>query len=149
MESATIGCYQLPGSNGLNTAKNIKALLEEMKKNFPTGVDYKIGLDNTEYIQNSIDAVYHTIFEAVILVVIVMMVFLQSWRAAIIPLFAIPVSLIGTFFFMQLFGFSINNLSLFGLVLAALWSTTQLLWWRTLKETCAMACPCAKPQKKR
>lgn len=118
MESATIGCYQLPGSNGLNTAKNIKALLEEMKKNFPTGVDYKIGLDNTEYIQNSIDAVYDTIFDAVILVVIVMMVFLQSWRAAIIPLFAIPVSLIGTFFFMQLFGFSINNLSLFGLVLA-------------------------------
>ena len=76
MESATIGCYQLPGSNGLNTAKNIKALLEEMKKNFPTGVDYKIGLDNTEYIQNSIDAVYDTIFDAVILVVIVMMVFL-------------------------------------------------------------------------
>lgn len=117
-ESATIGCYQLPGSNGLDTARNVRALLEEMKKTFPTGVDYKIGLDNTEYIQNSIDAVYHTIFEAVILVVIVMMVFLQSWRAAIIPLFAIPVSLIGTFFFMELFGFSINNLSLFGLVLA-------------------------------
>lgn len=117
-ESATIGCYQLPGSNGLETARNVRALLEDMKKTFPTGVDYKIGLDNTEYIQNSIDAVYHTIFEAVILVVIVMMVFLQSWRAAIIPLFAIPVSLIGTFFFMELFGFSINNLSLFGLVLA-------------------------------
>lgn len=117
-ESATIGCYQLPGSNGLDTARNVRALLEDMKKTFPVGVDYEIGLDNTEYIQNSIDAVYHTIFEAVILVVIVMMVFLQSWRAAIIPLFAIPVSLIGTFFFMELFGFSINNLSLFGLVLA-------------------------------
>lgn len=117
-DSATIGCYQLPGSNGLNTAKNVRALLEDMKKNFPVGVDYEIGLDNTEYIQNSVDAVYHTIFEAIVLVVIVMMVFLQSWRAAIIPLFAIPVSLIGTFFFMELFGFSINNLSLFGLVLA-------------------------------
>ncbi len=118
VDCVTMAAYQLPGSNALDTAKRIRALLEEMKRDFPVGVDYVIALDNTEYIQNSINAVYHTIYEAVLLVVLVMMVFLQNWRAAIIPIFAIPVSLVGTFFFMLLFGFSINNLSLFGLVLA-------------------------------
>lgn len=117
-DCVTMAAYQLPGSNAIETAQNILTLLKEMKRDFPVGVDYNISLDNTEYIQQSIDAVYHTIFEAVLLVVLVMMVFLQNWRAAIIPIFAIPVSLVGTFFFMMLFGFSINNLSLFGLVLA-------------------------------
>ncbi len=118
MPCVGMGIYQLPGSNGIQTVDNIYKALEEMKKDFPAGVDYKVTLDNTEYIRSSVSAVYHTIFEAVLLVVFVMMLFLQNWRAAIIPLFAIPVSLIGTFFFMYLFGFSINNLSLFGLVLA-------------------------------
>jgi len=117
-DTVALALYQLPGSNAMATTKTIKKNLEEMKKDFPIGVDYNIALDNTEYIQYSIDAVYHTIFEAIILVVIVMMIFLQNWKAAIIPLFAIPISLIGTFAFMQLFGFSINNLSLFGLALA-------------------------------
>lgn len=89
-----------------------------MKKSFPNDVDYVIGMDATEYISESINAVYRTIFDAIILVVLVILLFLQNWRAAIIPLFAIPVSLVGTFAVMYLFGFSINNLSLFGLVLA-------------------------------
>lgn len=114
----SIALYQLPGSNALATADRINAELEEMRKNFPPGVDYHVAVDNTTYIRSSVNAVYHTIFEAVALVVIVMMVFLQNWRAAVIPLFAIPVSLIGTFALMSVFGFSINNLSLFGLVLA-------------------------------
>ena len=116
--AVTLAIYQLPGSNGLDTAVRIRAALEEMKQKFPEGMDYFIALDNTEYIRTSVDAVYETIFDAIILVVFVMMLFLQNWRAAVIPLFAIPVSLIGTFFFMEVFGFSINNLSLFGLVLA-------------------------------
>ncbi len=114
----SLGIYQLPGSNAIATAKRIKDALDEMKKTFPVGVDYNIAVDNTSYIQYSVDAVYSTIYEAVVLVVLVMMVFLQNWRSAVIPLFAIPVSLVGTFGFMSLFGFSINNLSLFGLVLA-------------------------------
>lgn len=110
--------YQTPGSNAWNTAGDVLKLLEEMKKTFPSGVDYVVGMDNTTYIADSIKAVYRTIFEAILLVVFVMMVFLQKWKAAIIPVFAIPVSLVGTFFFMKVFGFSINNLTLFGLVLA-------------------------------
>ena len=117
-DCVTLAAYQLPGSNALDTAKRLRAVLDEMAANFPVGVDYNIALDNTEYIETSINAVYHTIYEAILLVILVMMVFLQNWRAAIIPIFAIPVSLVGTFFFMMLFGFSINNLSLFGLVLA-------------------------------
>jgi len=117
-QSAALALYQLPGSNALHTAEEIRATLEAMKATFPSGMDYKIVVDNTTYIEASVDAVYHTIFEAVLLVVFVMMVFLQNWRAALIPLFAIPVSLVGTFAFMALFGFSVNNLSLFGLVLA-------------------------------
>ena len=110
--------YQTPGSNASNTAGNVLKLFEEMKKDFPAGLDYDVGMDNTVYIADSIMAVFRTIFEAIVLVVFVMMLFLQNWRAAVIPLFAIPISLIGTFFFMHLFGFTINNLTLFGLVLA-------------------------------
>lgn len=93
-------------------------MLKEMKAEFPSGVDYEVTIDNTTFIRTSVNAVYHTIFEAVVLVVFVILLFLQSWRAAVIPLTAIPVSLIGTFGFMDMFGFSINNISLFGIVLA-------------------------------
>lgn len=110
--------YQTPGSNASNTAGNVLKLLEEMKKDFPEGLDYDVGMDNTVYIADSIREVFLTILEATLLVVAVMMLFLQNWRAAVIPIFAIPISLVGTFFFMRVFGFTINNLTLFGLVLA-------------------------------
>lgn len=116
--AVTMGAYQLPNSNAMEVMKQIRNELLELKKTFPNDVDYIIGFDATEYISESIEAVYRTIFDAIILVVIVVLVFLQNWRAAIIPLFAIPISLVGTFAVMYLFGFSINNLSLFGLVLA-------------------------------
>lgn len=116
--SVSMGVYQLPGTNAIETVKRLRAELEEMKKSFPDDVDYIIGYDTTEYVQESINALYRTIFEAVILVVLVIIVFLQNWRAAMIPLFAIPVSLIGTFAMMYASGFTINNLTLFGLVLA-------------------------------
>ena len=92
--------------------------MEQLSKRFPPGLEYKIIYDPTQFIQQSVDEVQKTIFEAIILVVLVVILFLQTWRAAIIPLIAIPVSLIGTFFLMSLFGFTLNNLSLFGLVLA-------------------------------
>lgn len=113
-----ISIYQLPGTNALDTAERIRKELEVMKASFPSGVDYEITIDNTTFIKTSINAVYHTIFEAVQLVVFVILLFLQSWRAAVIPLTAIPVSLIGTFGFMDMFGFSVNNISFFGIVLA-------------------------------
>ncbi len=118
MPAITLGMYQLPGTNSIETAKRIFAELEEMKKTFPEDVDYAISYDATEYVKDSINAVYRSIFEAVALVVFVVLLFLKNWRAAIIPLFAIPVSLVGTFAMMYLFGFTINNLTLFGLVLA-------------------------------
>ncbi|MEM1440716.1 MAG: multidrug efflux RND transporter permease subunit [Verrucomicrobiota bacterium] len=110
--------FQLPGSNALETADGIRAAMEEMEVEFPEGLEYRIVYDPTRFIASSIDAVIETLIEAVLLVVLVMMVFLQSWRAAIIPVLAIPVSLIGTFAVMAAFGFSLNNLTLFGLVLA-------------------------------
>jgi len=110
--------FQRPGSNALQTSADIRAAMDEMKKDFPKGLDYAIVYDPTQFIDKSIEAVIHTLFEAVLLVVLVMIIFLQSWRAALIPVIAIPVSLIGTFAVMQVFGFSINNLTLFGLVLA-------------------------------
>ena len=110
--------FQRPGSNALDTAKAIKALIAEIAKDFPSGVGYEIAFNPTDFIAESVHEVYLTIFEAVLLVVVVILVFLQSWRAAIIPIVAIPIALIGTFAVMQAFGFSINNLTLFGLVLA-------------------------------
>ena len=110
--------FQRPGSNALQTSADIRAAMEEMKADFPKGLDYAIVYDPTQFIEKSVDAVLHTLFEAIILVMLVMIIFLQSWRAALIPVLAIPVSLIGTFAVMQVFGFSINNLTLFGLVLA-------------------------------
>ena len=113
-----LGITQLPGSNALATAKAIVVTMEDAKKDFPPGVAYTIPYNPTTYVQQSIDSVQQTLIEAVALVVLVVLVFLQSWRAAIIPVLAIPVSLIGTFAVMAAFGYSLNNLSLFGLVLA-------------------------------
>ncbi|WP_020087037.1 efflux RND transporter permease subunit [Hyphomicrobium zavarzinii] len=113
-----LGVFQLPGSNAIATAEKIKQTMAELSKSFPAGLEYAIIYNPTEFIQQSVDAVVHTILEAVVLVVLVVILFLQTWRAAIIPIVAIPVSLIGTFFLLAAFGFSLNNLSLFGLVLA-------------------------------
>ena len=113
-----LGVFQLPGSNAIATAERIKATMEDLSKGFPDGLKYDIIYNPTDFIQQSVDAVVHTILEAVVLVVLVVILFLQTWRAAIIPIVAIPVSLVGTFFLLAAFGFSLNNLSLFGLVLA-------------------------------
>jgi multidrug efflux pump len=110
--------FELPGSNSLDTSNAVRAAMEKLKERFPPGVDYRIIYDTTMFVRESITAVVKTLFEAIGLVVIVVIVFLQTWRASIIPLVAVPVSLIGTFAVMAAFGFSINNLSLFGLVLA-------------------------------
>src|SRR5262249_261056 len=113
--SADLGIYQLPGSNALETAKAIRSGMEELKKNFPPGVDYKIAYDTTVFVQESVRGVVHTLVEAVLLVGLVVLLFLQSWRATIIPLAAVVVSLVGTFAAMAMFGFSLNTISLFGL----------------------------------
>jgi hydrophobe/amphiphile efflux-1 (HAE1) family protein len=116
--SVALAVFQRPGSNALTTGDNLRRTVEQMSKDFPQGLRHAIIYDPTQFVRESVNAVIETIFEAVILVVLVVVLFLQTWRAAIIPIVAIPVSLVGTFFFMGLFGFSINNLSLFGLVLA-------------------------------
>jgi len=116
--SVGLAVYQLPGSNALATADAVRRRMEELKQRFPEGLDYVIQYDTTVFVDESIKAVYHTLFEAIVLVFIVVLVFLQDWRATIIPMIAVPVSLVGTFAVMALLGFSINNLSLFGLVLA-------------------------------
>ena len=116
--ATAIAVYQRPGSNALATAESIHALMEELSRNFPAGLSYRIVYDTTVFIRQSVDEVVKTLFEAAVLVAIVIILFLQTWRAAIIPIVAIPVSLIGTFFVMQAAGFSINNLTLFGMVLA-------------------------------
>ncbi len=110
--------FQLPGSNAVSAAHGVRAKMQELAKSFPKGLTYQIVYDPTQFIQESVDAVIHTLFEAVALVLIVVLVFLQTWRATVIPLLAVPVSLIGTFAVMAALGFSLNNLSLFGLVLA-------------------------------
>ena len=109
---------QRPGSNALATADAVIKTMEELKKSFPKGLEYRIAYNPTVFIRESVDAVIHTLFEAIGLVVLVVLLFLQNWRASLVPLLAIPVSLVGTFAAMQVFGFSLNMLSLFGLVLA-------------------------------
>ena len=109
---------QAPGANALQLSANVRRTMEELKKDFPDGVDYRIAYDPTMFVRQSITAVLHTLLEAILLVVIVVIVFLQTWRASLIPLVAVPVSIIGTFAILLAFGFSINTLSLFGLVLA-------------------------------
>ena len=116
--SVTLAVFQLPGSNALETAAAIKKSMQRLAESFPKGVKYDIVYDTTVFIEESISAVYHTLIEAIVLVFIVVLVFLQNWRATIIPMIAVPVSLVGTFALMSAFGFSLNNLSLFGLVLA-------------------------------
>src|SRR6201994_289846 len=116
--AVAIGIFQLPGSNELRTAALVKKAIADMSKSFPPGMEYSIPYDPTLFTRQSIDAVYETLRDAIFLVVIVVMVFLQSWRIALIPLIAVPVSLIGTFAVMAPLGFSLNSLSLFGLVLA-------------------------------
>ena len=116
--ATAIAVYQRPGSNALATADSIHALMEQLSRNFPPGLSYRIAYDTTIFIRESVDEVIKTLFEAAVLVAFVIILFLQTWRAAIIPIVAIPVSLIGTFFVMQVAGFSINNLTLFGMVLA-------------------------------
>jgi len=116
--AVALAIFQLPGSNAVRTAHAVRALMNELSKSFPHGLEYTIVYDPTQFIEQSVEAVIHTLFEAVALVLIVVLVFLQTWRATIIPLLAVPVSLIGTFAVMSVFGFSLNNLSLFGLVLA-------------------------------
>src|SRR5581483_6164397 len=116
--SVGLAIFQLPGSNALDTADRVKAKLAQMKKRFPAGVTYEIRYDTTPYIRQSVDEVYNTLIVAVILVAIVVLLFLQDWRAMILPMIDVPVSLIGTLAVLYLFGFSLNNLTLFGLVLA-------------------------------
>ncbi len=110
--------FQSPGANAIQLSTDVRHAMDELKKNFPDGIDYSVVYDPTIFVQHSIKAVVHTLFEAVLLVAIVVLIFLQTWRASIIPLAAVPVSLVGTFAVMLAFGFSINALSLFGLVLA-------------------------------
>jgi multidrug efflux pump len=117
-EAVAMPIFQRPGSNAIDVSDQVRAKMAELKKSFPEGMDYEIVYDPTIFVRSSIEAVVHTLFEALILVVLVVILFLQTWRASIIPLVAVPVSLIGTFAVMHLFGFSLNALSLFGLVLA-------------------------------
>ncbi len=113
-----LGLYQLPGTNALDVAESVRKKMDELKTRFPDGVDYAIGYDTTPYIRESIREVFHTLLEAVALVGLVVLVFLQDWRAMVLPMIDVPVSIIGTFAIMALMNFSLNNISLFGLVLA-------------------------------
>jgi len=116
--ATTIGVYQQPGANAVDTSRAVRKRLDELKAKFPTGLDYKIILDTSEFTLHSIREVVKTFFEAVVLVVLVVFVFLQSLRATAIPILAVPVSIIGTFMGMHLVGFSINMLTMFGMILA-------------------------------
>ncbi len=116
--AVSLRVFQLPGTNALDTADAVYAEMKRLKERFPPGVDYRINYDPTRFVRQSFESVLHTLLEAIALVVLVVILFLQTWRASIIPLIAVPVSLIGTFAVMKLLGSSLNNLSLFGLVLA-------------------------------
>lgn len=116
--AAVLGIYMLPGANAMEVANRVKQTMDELSKNFPEGVSYEVPFDMTTYISESIHEVYKTLFEALVLVIFVVFLSLQSWRATLIPIVAVPISLIGTFGFMLIFGFSLNMLTLLGLVLA-------------------------------
>src|ERR1700733_12478156 len=116
--AALLAIYQAPGSNAVDTAAGVRALMQEAKTRFPQDLDYIVALDTTLAVTAGIKEIEHTLIEALVLVIIVVYIFLQGWRATLIPLLAVPVSLIGTFMIFPLLGFSINTLSLFGLVLA-------------------------------
>src|SRR5262245_49840333 len=119
-QSVTLAVFQLPGSNALETAKLIRAKMEELRATnvWREGIEYRIVYDTTVFVEESIHSVVHTLIEAFVLVFLVVLIFLQNWRATLVPMIAVPVSLVGTFAFMGLLGFSLNNLSLFGMVLA-------------------------------
>ncbi|MBN8492353.1 MAG: efflux RND transporter permease subunit [Burkholderiales bacterium] len=117
-EAAAIAVFQAPGSNALALSNDVRRTMERLKPSFPPGMDYSIVYDPTRFVQTSIEKVVATLFEAVGLVVLVVIIFLQTWRASLIPLLAVPVSIVGTFAFLLLLGYSINTLTLFGLVLA-------------------------------
>jgi HAE1 family hydrophobic/amphiphilic exporter-1 len=116
--AANIAVYQLPGSNALEAARGVRAAMERVKQQFPKGLDYALGLDTTRAVQEGVREISQTLTQALLLVILVVFIFLQGWRPTLIPMLAVPVSLIGTFLFFPLSGFSINTLSLFGLVLA-------------------------------
>ena len=116
--AAVVAVYQLPGSNAVQTAAGVRKLMKEAKQRFPQDLEYDIALDTTLAVTEGLSEIKHTLFEAILLVILVVYIFLQGWRATLIPLLAVPVSLIGTFVVFPFFGFSINTLSLFGLVLA-------------------------------
>ena len=116
--AVAIPIFQSPGANAIQISDNVRAIMADLKQRFPQGVDYEVVYDPTVFVKESINAVIKTLLEALALVVIVVVVFLQTWRASLIPLLAVPVSIIGTFALMHVFGFSINTLSLFGLVLS-------------------------------
>ena len=118
LPTVTLSIYQLPDANAVATSRRIREAIAELAKSFPEGIEYVVSYDTTPYVEESIREVKKTLVEAIILVAIVVVLFLQSWRAAVIPLLAVPISLVGTFAAMYALGFSLNNLSLFGLVLA-------------------------------
>jgi multidrug efflux pump len=117
-QAVAIAIFQAPNSNAIEIANQVRQAMDEVKETMPEGVDYQIVYDTTQFVRASISAVVHTLFEAIALVVLVVVLFLQTWRASIIPLLAVPVSIVGTFAMLHVFGFSVNALSLFGLVLA-------------------------------
>src|SRR4029077_7094542 len=116
--SVALSVYQLPGSNALETAAGVYAKMKELKTRFPADLDYQIVYDTTPFIRESVNEVFHTLRDAVILVAVVILLFLQDWKVLLLPVIDVGVSLVGTFAVMSLLGFSLNNLTLFGLVLA-------------------------------
>jgi multidrug efflux pump len=116
--SVALSVYQLPGSNALQVARRVRERMEQLRKNFKPGIDYAIVYDTTPFIRESISEVFETLFDAIVLVAFVVLLFLQNWRSTLIPLIAVPVAVVGTFAVMAAIGFSLNNLTLFGLVLA-------------------------------
>jgi hydrophobic/amphiphilic exporter-1 (mainly G- bacteria), HAE1 family len=118
-EAVGLGIYQIPGSNALEVARGVKARMAELSRSFPPGMEYDVGFDTTNYVEQSLEEVIITLVQAVALVVLIIFVFLQDWRTTLVPAITIPVALIGTFAFVKIFNFSINSLTLFGLILAS------------------------------
>lgn len=148
--SIALSFYQLPGSNALETATDVRAKMEELKGRFPAGVDYAIVYDTTPFIRESLNEVFIALRDAVVLVAIVVLVFLQGWRPAIIPLVAVPVAIVGTFAAMVAFGFSLNALTLFGLVWRwGLWWTMRSWSWKPWNIISKSACCRGRPRFKR
>src|ERR1700730_12968439 len=117
-QSVALSVYQLPGSNALAVSQNVRATMKELSKSFPDGLHYQIVYDTTPFVRESVNEVFKTLRDAVILVAIVILVFLQDWKALLLPVIDVAVSLVGTFAVMAMMGFTLNNLTLFGLVLA-------------------------------